>query len=107
LGVRERPQAPRQRGPGRKRVPIEDLARAARAYVDADGRGESAPLQVVRKALGGVSLGTARNRIFQARDRGLLTRRLIRSGSGKGSQGGELTPLAKGILARLARRGKR
>jgi hypothetical protein len=89
--------------PGRKPVPADVLAEVAAAYVDALRR-KAPVIPAVRKALGGnVSSVTVRNRVAQARARGLLTRSV--PGQRKsGAVGGVLTDAARALLSRRRRR---
>jgi hypothetical protein len=78
----------RGRRPGPPRISDLELARCASTYVRA--LGSRRPLEAVAKHTG--SLSIARNRIRQARERGLL------DGTKRGKQGGALTEKALKLL---------
>jgi hypothetical protein len=81
----------RGRRPGPPRINDLELARCASIYVKA--LGSRRPLEAVAKRTG--SLSIARNRIRQARERGLL------DGTKRGKQGGALTERALQLLRKV------
>jgi hypothetical protein len=74
--------------PGPKPRPDLELAQVAEVYVVSPHR-----LRAVAKVFG-ISVSTARGRVYEARQRGLLTRNNVRVGV----SGGELTPKARALL---------
>jgi hypothetical protein len=87
---------------GRKAIPEDQLARCAGAYVQALARNDTRPLKAVADELA-VAIPIARTRVFQAKQRGLIRRPPVTTGSGSGVAGGTLTPRAGVVLRRLGR----
>jgi hypothetical protein len=102
-GVDRPTQRTRKSNAGRKPVSDEELTVAAKAYVEAVDKAKPI-VPSVRRALAAmtkkaVTLSTVRNRIFQARDRGFLTRILPGRRVSGSRVGGILTERATEILA--------